>query len=427
MDDRSFAEGQRVIIYFSRMRWLAILFILYVLFHLKFISQFSFPIFPCLLIIVLGSIFNAFYPYLTRYFQWLRDWTFFVYLSGTADMILATLLIHYTGGINSPLTALYFLLLLSGSIFGFTLLDYVLSCQIAVAFAATALLEAFAIIPHYPLGKFFGASHLDLLFISAAVSTLFLACLLITRIASYLANQLREKQKEITALSNAQVDFVSMMMHETKSPLTSIIGYTDILSNGGLGTVADQQREPLTIIKRQSHRILALVNDLLSLARLESGRAKIEKKKAVFGDLASRVVEEIGPALETKRLKLIQEIDPKTPPVNIDEEKVAEVLTNLLSNAVKFSGDGGRIFLSAALQGKEVQVAVRDEGIGINAGDVAHIFEKFYRAGKESAERKGTGLGLALSRLIVEAHGGKLWAVSAGPGQGAVFYFTLPL
>jgi signal transduction histidine kinase len=427
MDDRAFSDGQKVIVYFTKMRWLAILFILYVLFHLNVISQFGFPILPCLLLIALGSGLNALYPYLAYFCRGFRDWTFFVYVTGTLDMIFATLLIHYTGGINSPLIVLYYFLLVSGSIFGFIQLDYFLSCQITLIFAAAVLLEAFAVVPHYPLGKFLGASYKDLFFLSAIVASLLLSCLLLTRIASYLANQLREKQKQIEALSNAQADFVSAVMHETKSPLTSIIGYTDILTAGGLGPVADKQQEPLSIIKRQSNRILMMVNDLLSLARLESGRTKLEKKSANLAELVNHVVEEMGPALNAKNLRVVMEADPKTPPVNIDEDKVAEVLTNLVSNAIKFSNDGGRIFVTITPQAKEIMISVRDEGLGIRSVDLPHIFEKFYRASKESSERKGTGLGLALSRLIAKAHGGKLWAVSAGPDQGSVFYFTLPL
>jgi signal transduction histidine kinase len=181
------------------------------------------------------------------------------------------------------------------------------------------------------------------------------------------------------------------------------------------------------IVRRQSRRILDLVTDLLDLARLESGRANINKKPASLTEIAGRTVEEMRPQFDVKKLSLIQEFDPGTPPVNVDEDKIHHVFTNLLTNAIKFSNEGDKIFISVRPEGKEALVSVRDEGLGIDPRDVPHIFEKFYRASGESAQRKGTGLGLAVCKSIIQAHEGTIWAVSAGVGQGVVFYFTLPL
>jgi len=238
---------------------------------------------------------------------------------------------------------------------------------------------------------------------------------------------LREKQKQIEALSDAKMDFMNLVMHEARSPLTSVLGYTDLIAGQKFGPVTDRQIEPLSIIKRQSQRILNLINDLLTLARIESGKTKFEKKPANILDVAANALEEMAPMINEKKILLVQEFDFKTPPVSMDEDKITEVFINLLSNAVKFSNEDGKIFLTISPSGKEVTVSVRDEGLGIDPADLPHIFEKFYRAGKESSERKGTGLGLALCKSIVESHGGRLWAVSAGHGKGAVFYFTLPL
>jgi len=249
---------------------------------------------------------------------------------------------------------------------------------------------------------------------------------LIINIISHLTKKMLESNKKIEALSKAQLDFMNMVMHEAKSPLTSIIGYTEMLNEQKLGPIAETQKEPLAVIKRQSQRILNMINDLLSIARLESG-IKLDKKTASISEIAARVIEEMKPLIDTRKMTLIQEFDPSSPPVNVDENKTIEVFTNLLSNAIKFSNEGGKIFFSISPQGKEVMVSIRNEGLGINPIDLPHIFEKFYRASKESVERKGTGLGLALCKSIVETHGGRIWAVSAGIGQGAVFYFTLPL
>ncbi|HTY13968.1 MAG TPA: ATP-binding protein, partial [Candidatus Omnitrophota bacterium] len=122
-----------------------------------------------------------------------------------------------------------------------------------------------------------------------------------------------------------------------------------------------------------------------------------------------------------------QEVDPNLPLVKIDDLKVLEVLINLLSNAIKFSNEGGKVYITASGTPDEISVSVRDEGHGIESQDIPHIFEKFYRAQKESSKLKGTGLGLSLCKSIVERHSGRIWAESPGRGKGATFHFTLPV
>ena len=427
MNDKAYEDGLRIINYFAWMRWISIIYITYVVLHLKYISQLDFPLAPCLLIVAGGCAYNFLNPYAARWFR-RSNWAVFIYLMGTFDTIFATLLIHFTGGISSPLIYLYFLLVVAGAIFGYSMLDYLLSCQIALCFGTMSVLEAFDLINHYPLGDFFGVSHYDFRFLSAGVSSLFLACVLVTYVASYLANQILENQKKIEALSNARVDFINQVVHEIKGPLTSIIGYGELLVREKLGAVADAQREPMAVIERQSRRVLDMVNDLLSLARLESGMVKFDKKPASLAEVAGRAIEELSPLINAQKIQVIQEFDAATPRVVIDEDKIHEVFMNLLTNSLKFCAEGGcRIFVSIGLSGKEVVASVRDEGVGIDPLDLPHIFERFYRASKESSQRKGTGLGLAISKSIVEAHGGRMWAASGGLGKGAVFYFALPI
>lgn len=420
-------EKQQIALWYVRLRWGAIIIMLMVIWTSLYPGRLQFPLIPCLVIIFLAAVYNLIFPSLIKRFSFFSESALFTYLRASLDILVISLMVHFTGGVESPFTFLYILELATLAFFNYEQIAYLLAAQSAVFYVIVVHLEAYSFIEHYRLISLPGTLYLSAPYGLSKALSLFLCSCFMVYIAAYLADKLREKQRQIEALSSAQADFVNMVMHETKSPLTSIIGYTDILASGGLGEVAEKFRDPLSVIKRQSNRILLMVNDLLSLARLESGRTKIAKKPAELAELANHVIEEIGPSLNAKNLKLVLEADPKTPPVGVDEDKILEVLTNLLSNAIKFSSDDGRIFLTIAPQGKEVQVAVRDEGIGIRPVDLPHIFEKFYRASKESAERKGTGLGLALTKLIVEAHGGRIWAVSAGPGQGAVFYFTLPL
>ena len=235
--------------------------------------------------------------------------------------------------------------------------------------------------------------------------------------ASYLSEKFVAKQKEVDELSNSKVLFMNEVMHETKSPLTSIIGYADVLIRGTFGSLTQEQLNPLNVIKRQSERILNMVNNLMDIARLESGLTKIEKKPTSITQTINHIVEEMKPELDAKQLELVQELDLDLPLVQLDEEKISEVIINLISNAEKFSKPKGKIYISTQVSEAEVQVSVRDEGMGIDPEDLPHIFEKFHRASKEASAVKGTGLGLTLSKTVVEAHGGRMWAVSAGSWQ----------
>jgi signal transduction histidine kinase len=317
--------------------------------------------------------------------------------------------------------------LASISVFGLTMTAYFIAAQTALFYLVNSLLESAFILPHYQLTMLPEALYLNYNYILALTFSLFLTGVMMIYLISYLSHKILENQRQIEALSQARVDFINQVIHEIRSPLTSVIGYTQFLIEEKLGPLAERQKEPMGVIERQGRRILDLVNDLLNLSRLEAGAVKFEKKNASLIDVAERTIEELMPQVNSRKIQLVQEFDPKTPQVIMDEAKIHEVFTNLLSNAIKFCGAGGRIFISIAPARNEVVVAVRDDGLGIDPADLPHIFERFYRASKESADRKGTGLGLTICKSIVEAHGGRIWAVSGGVGQGAVFSFALPL
>ncbi len=427
MNQQLLSEDQQRVLWFIRLRWAALGLMAIIVLFLKLTIGVNINTLFALAIVGLGAAYNFIYPFIIKRFKPFSENILFTYFRVILDLIVITALVHLTGGVESPFNLLYLLEMVTISMFGMIVPAYVLSAAATFFFLTVNLLEAYFILPHYRLGTMPGTLFLNTDYIFARGFTLFLTCILLIYMTSYLASKFTEKQKKIEELSKAKLDFVDVVMHETKSPLTSIIGYAGLLESQGLGPITERQKEPLGIIKRQAQRILAMANDLLSLARLESGMAKIDKKPAKLTELAGHVIEEFGPQLEERKISLIQEFDPKTPDVPLDEDKLIEVFTNLLSNAVKFSNAGGKIFLSIAPRDKEILVSIRDEGLGIEPGDLPHIFERFYRAGKESSERKGTGLGLTLVKTIIESHGGKIWAVSAGRGQGAVFYFTLPV
>ncbi len=421
-------ESQTRVLLFVRIRWAAAALILTVILYLKYIALFNLPLLPNLLLFLAVVAYNLIYPFLVRRFPVFSESAFFSFVRSVLDLAGITALMHFTGGVESPFVMLYLLELASISVFGQTILAYLLAAVAAIFYLGNNLMEALFNLPHYQLTELTQANYLNFNYLLAMTFSLFLTGVLMIYLISYLTGKILRSQQQIEDLSNSRVDFINQVVHEIKGPLTSIIGYAQLFVRDKLGSLDEPQKEPMNVIERQSRRVLDMVNDLLSLARLESGMMKFDKKPASLSDVASRVIEELSPLINSQGVQLVQEFDPATPRLVIDEDKIHEVFTNLISNSLKFcSGSGCRIFVSVAPSGKEVLASVRDEGVGIDPGDLPHIFERFYRASKESSARKGTGLGLAICKSIVEAHGGRMWAASGGLGKGAVFYFALPI
>ncbi len=227
-------------------------------------------------------------------------------------------------------------------------------------------------------------------------------------------------------LEQLKTEFIATVSHEFRTPLTSINMTIDILSQQLLGPVSAQQAELLTNAKEDCGRLTKLVRELLDLSRLETGHHQM---KMVPLNLAKIVQEAIGPLrlpFRNKEIRLTSEVE-GMPAFLGDPQQLSYVFTNLLSNALRHTPAGGEVRISAAAEPEEIRVAVADNGSGIPLEAQASIFEKFVQVRKESETTPGSvGLGLAIARQVVHAHGGRIW-VESEPGQGSTFYFTLPL
>jgi CheY-like chemotaxis protein len=216
---------------------------------------------------------------------------------------------------------------------------------------------------------------------------------------------------------------VSLVSHEMRTPLASIVGFTELLTTREV--TPEQRKEYLSVMLQEGHRLTALINDFLDLRRIEGGHMTMSFAPADIGALIKRVVELFGKSGGTV---VTTSLANDLPLVRADSDSIFRVVANLLSNARKYSPNGGAIVVRAGLVDGMVEISVQDEGLGIPHDALAHLFQKFYRI--DTADRRtirGTGLGLAISKNIVEAHGGTIAARSAGPGQGSVFFFTLPV
>ncbi len=237
--------------------------------------------------------------------------------------------------------------------------------------------------------------------------------------------QLEQQNLAIQEANRLKTEFVSMVSHELRTPLTSIQGYADLLLEDE--QIGVEQRESLTRVKKNADRLLGLINDLLDLSRMEAGRLNLHRSNLDLTHLIPEVVGSLRPLIETKRQRLSLDLVDPLPAVWADQNRVTQILTNLISNAHKYTLVEGSITVAARRDDGFVRVDVSDTGIGLSPEDQAQLFTKFFRAHDRSPQAGGgTGLGLVITRLLVELHGGRI-TVTSSPGHGSTFSFSLPV
>jgi two-component system phosphate regulon sensor histidine kinase PhoR len=231
---------------------------------------------------------------------------------------------------------------------------------------------------------------------------------------------------ELKQLDQVRSDFVANVSHELRTPLSILRGYIETLLDNPKTSQRKLSRV-LNVMERHSKRLGLLVDDLLSLAQLESSNTKLEVSEVRVEELLSDVIRDWKEKLAAKNLKVIVDLGPGVETIRADETRLHEVLDNLLENAVKYSREGGEIRLEAAQRSGEIALSVGDGGIGIGKEDLPRIFERFYRADKaRSRELGGTGLGLAIVKHIAQLHGGHVEAESE-LGKGTTIRVILPV
>jgi len=228
-------------------------------------------------------------------------------------------------------------------------------------------------------------------------------------------------------------EFVATVSHELRTPMTSIRGYVDVLLMGAAGAMNENQTHFLSIVKNNTERLNILVNDLLDISRIESGRVTLSPQALDLREIAEDVIEDVlrRSQEENKPMALSLDAPKKLPPVYGDIERVRQIMGNLVDNAYHYTPENGTIIVQIHPQngGHQIQVDVKDNGVGISLEDQSRVFERFYRGEHPLVlATPGTGLGLSIVKQIVEMHQGRIWMESTGvPGNGSTFSFTLPV
>jgi len=243
-----------------------------------------------------------------------------------------------------------------------------------------------------------------------------------------LSKEFSKANEKLKTLDKLKDEFLSLASHELRTPMVAIKSYLWMVLQGRGGEVAEKQKYYLDIAYRSTDRLIALVNDMLNISRIESGRITLNVSPIKLDRLVDDVVAEMTSRAKELGIEISEVFSPVLPPVLGDFDRVKQILINLVGNSLKFTPKGGRITISLRQKDNTVETEVSDTGFGIKSEDLPKLFQKFAMVGDSSEKEKniqGTGLGLYLSKLIVELHGGKIWAASSGIGKGTSFTFSL--
>ena len=241
------------------------------------------------------------------------------------------------------------------------------------------------------------------------------------------SERLERQAREIAERADrTKSSFLANMSHELRTPLNAVIGFSQIIEQGMFGPQPARYREYATLIRRSGEHLLTIINDILDIAKLQSGKTELRLEAAVLAPVIDEAVRLVAPRAETARLKLVQDIAPDLPAVRVDLTRIRQVLLNLLSNAIKFTPAGGTVTVTAKAWEGAVEIAVHDTGIGMAEADIPKALEPFGQISNAMTRaHEGTGLGLPLSKSLVELHGGQ-FSIASTPGRGTTVTVTLP-
>lgn len=240
--------------------------------------------------------------------------------------------------------------------------------------------------------------------------------------------ELEEKNQELARESLVKSQILSTATHELKTPLTSIVGYAKrmLQNQETVGPLNERQQRYVEAIQESSYQLTILINDLLDTSRIEAGRLEVTPTQLQVQQKVEDVVRAMQTQFEEKQIRVVLDIPSQLCPIYVDHDRCTQIITNLLGNACKYSSVGASVTITAAENGEFVQVDVADTGMGISEEDQLKLFTKFFRADNTATRAEsGTGLGLFITKQLIQAHGGAIW-VKSEVGTGSIFSFTLP-
>jgi signal transduction histidine kinase len=367
------------------------------------------------------------------------------------DLVAFIVLLHFTGGIENPFVFYFVLHIIGASVILHYRVVYMLATAKIFAVMLLVGLEYSRAIPHVNLVGFASPTlYKEGSYILAVLVVLATALFATAYMATSISGELRKRQREVVQLSqrllrkrtgelekasneiakleeekNRFLRFLGIAAHDLKAPLTAIQGFLWVMLGGYSGEITDKQKNMLERSTRRINELLNLISDLLDIPRIETGQVVEEMKQISLNQVVKASMGDLRGQAKQKGVRLKTELPSALPKIYGSAPRLQQVITNLVNNAINYTHEG-LVILRVSEGDKEIQVEVRDTGIGIPSEDLPHVFDDFFRA--SNVETKGTGLGLAIAKRIVEAHGGRIWVESPCPGTkvGSKCTFTLP-
>ncbi|MFC2050472.1 sensor histidine kinase [Chloroflexota bacterium] len=441
---------------YVNMRWLAIPAIIIATLVASMVFHIGFPTLPVYGICVVIALYNFL---LLRWTQGLskqkpelviRRAEVYGNAQVILDLIVLTVLLHFTGGIENPFIFLYIIHTTAAAIFLSKRWAYALTTLAMVMAALLVFLEYFGIIPHVNLEGFvLPYRYSELSRVVAILVALVTLAYSFDYVVTAIVGELRRRQREVMKLKDQLLDqskvdleqcsgevvklveerhrfvsFLSIVAHDLQSPLVATQSLLSYIVDGYTGEITDGQKDLMQRGIRRVDGLMTLITDLLDIPRIEAGQLKREMREISMNEVVIQATDGLDKLARQKGLALNVELSQSSPKVYASNRRLQQVVTNLVSNAINYTRDG--TVLVRVTDGDEVRVEVIDTGIGIPPDDLPRLFEDFFRGSNVGV--KGTGLGLSISKRIIEAHGGKIWAESpcAETGKGSRFTFTLP-
>lgn len=404
------------------------------------------------LFVFLGCLYNIYVSYLLYTGGAKKNIHHFISFFLFTDILLLVTLVYFSNLYENGLLTFYFFLIIMVAMRASFRLSLVLGPFMVLAYLFTDYIISGAVFVN---SRRMALDIAGLIFLSATCgwfsegkSKAWQALHNLSHKLKAVSHDLDQKQQELDRcrkIEELQKDFVAVMSHELKTPLTGIIGYTDLMLIEEIGSLNHKQKEFLNKMLMRSHDLLALIDNLLDLSKIQSGRCTLKIEHLNPSTISENIIDQLGPSAKMKKIKIIHvsSKEKKLPEILADREKIERVLLNIIGNSMKFTQEGGQIRISEDIgtdssldryfphiifSNQVVTFSVIDNGLGIPDEELAHIFERFYR-GKDSENRYypyGAGIGLSTVKEIVELHWGKVWYEKT-PGGGSTFKFTLPV
>lgn len=371
----------------------------------------------------------------------------FSLLINCLEILGYTAIIYILGGMEGAyLTPIYAALIIYVGVVAPRKLAFIIASFCAICFSLIVLFEYFGILPSFatfnrsPLPF---ANQITQLF---AINAILFVVAFISSYTSQLLRQNKQKLREqniaLDQANQSKSEFLANMSHELRTPLNHIIGFTELVLDKNFGELNETQEEYLNDVHNSSGHLLSLINDILDLSKVEAGKLEYRPTEVHIRKILTNSLIMIKEKAMKSNIKISTELDGVPESIHADERKLKQILYNLLSNAVKFTPNGGSIDLVAKREPDSdirvqneriysndyIQISIKDSGIGLKKEDIAKIFQPFEQVENSSSRRfQGTGLGLSLTKSLVELHGGKIWAESEGEGKGATFHIVIPI